>query len=78
MNLITQSSPFLQLFVVIGTEMDKEKVDAALTKCLLTDNEMSLGPKGWEKMEDPFKESWEGSEAHGHDHDHSNGHHHHH
>ena len=57
--------------------MDKEKVEAALTKCLLTEDEMSLGPKGWEKMEDPFKESWEGSQAHGHDHDHSNGHHHH-
>ena len=67
--------------MVIGTEMDKFKVESALRECLLTDKEMKLGPKGWANMDDPFKQAWDRSEeeeAHHHDHDHShNGHAHH-
>ena len=39
--------------------MDKERVELALKECLLTDEEMKLGPKEWEAMEDPFKEAWD-------------------
>ena len=66
--------------------MDCPKVEAALRDCLLTDDEMELGQKGWEAMEDPFKEFWEGSadlfeqgdpettNGHPHPHPHTNGH----
>ena len=37
-------------FVVIGTEMDCEKVEAALVRCLLTDEEMGMGQGAWEAM----------------------------
>ena len=50
--------------------MDNEKVQTALNKCLLTDEEMSLGPEGWADLEDPFKEGWEKSEEDGHGHEH--------
>ena len=65
--------------------MDKEKVKTALKKCLLTDKEMKMGPKGWAAMEDPYKEAWDKAEEedhghdhshHGHDHSHPHGHHH--
>ena len=57
-------------FVVIGTEMDCEKVEAALVRCLLTDEEMGMGQGAWEAMaDDPFKAAWEGEEdGHGHEH----------
>ena len=69
-------------FVVIGTEMDSDKVEAALKRCLLTDQEMGMGQETWEAMDDPFKEDWEGEgeeDGHGHGphgHGHVHGHHH--
>ena len=62
-------------FVVIGTEMDSEKVEAALQRCLLTDEEMTMGQRAWEVMDDPFKGSWEGGEEDGHGHGHGHAHH---
>ena len=60
----------LQEFVVIGTEMDAESVEAGLRRCLLTDDEMKVGPTEWETLTDPFKEAWEGTEEGGHHHSH--------
>lgn len=38
--------------------MDKEAILSLLESCLLSDEEMDLGPEGWEEFEDPF-EHWE-------------------
>ena len=68
-----------QSFVVIGTKMDKVKVEMALTECLLTDEEMKLGLEVWAQLEDPFIEAgWnrsseeddhdQESESHSHSH----------
>ncbi len=40
--------------VFIGVQMDKVKVEAALDACLLTPDEMDLGPAGWRCFDDPF------------------------
>ena len=52
--------------------MDSDKVEAALERRLLTGEEMGIGQRAWEAMDDPFKAAWEGSEddgtGHGHDH----------
>ena len=50
--------------------MDCEKVEAALVRCLLTDEEMGMGQRAWEAMaDDPFMAAWEGEEdGHGHEH----------
>ncbi|MBL9129165.1 MAG: GTP-binding protein [Verrucomicrobiales bacterium] len=46
-----------QEIVVIGQDMDAEAVRARLDACLLTDEEMALGPEGWmAKFQDPFLE----------------------
>ena len=58
---------------MIGTEMDAESVEAGLRRCLLTDDEMKVGPTEWETLSDPFKEAWEGAaaaEEGGHHHSH--------
>lgn len=39
-----------QTLVVIGLHMDKEKVKEALEGCLLTDEELSLGPEKWKEL----------------------------
>ena len=64
--------------VVIGVHMDKEKAREALERCLLTDEEMELGPEVWATWEDPIAdEDWvvgedddddEAGENHHHDH----------
>ena len=44
-----------QEIVVIGMKIDKEAIEAALDHCLLSDEEMSMGPERWEaEWENPF------------------------
>ncbi len=47
-----------QEIVIIGIEMNKEKIISLLDACLLTDAEMSLGKDEWKKFTDPFP-CWE-------------------
>ncbi|MBM3846784.1 MAG: cobalamin biosynthesis protein CobW, partial [Verrucomicrobia bacterium] len=43
-----------QEIVVIGIAMDEDEVRAGFDACLLTDDEMALGPEGWAAFPDPF------------------------
>jgi G3E family GTPase len=43
-----------QTLVLIGQHLDKEGVRRELQKCLLTDEEFSLGPEGWGGLPDPL------------------------
>jgi G3E family GTPase len=43
-----------QEIVVIGSELDVERLTERLDACLLTDTEMALGPEGWAHFPDPF------------------------
>jgi len=43
-----------QEIVIIGMNMDKEGLTKMLDTCLLTDEEMQLGPDEWAKYPDPF------------------------
>ncbi len=46
-----------QEIVIIGQDMDRDAVTARLDACLLTDEEMALGPEAWVTMfKDPFLE----------------------
>lgn len=47
-----------QEIVIIGINMDKEKITSLLDACLLTDEEIALGLKEWKKFKDPFP-NWE-------------------
>lgn len=47
-----------QEIVVIGTS-EREQMRARLDACLLSDDEMALGPEQWARFEDPFP-SWDG------------------
>ncbi|MDW5598787.1 GTP-binding protein [Conexibacter stalactiti] len=55
-----------QELVFIGTEMDREQIEADLADCLLSDAELSLGPDGWTLLDDPFP-AWEPNAALEHD-----------
>ncbi len=44
-----------QELVVIGRQLPAEELQQMLNECLLTDNEMALGPAGWSKWQDPFQ-----------------------
>jgi G3E family GTPase len=44
-----------QEIVVIGTK-EREEMRARIEACLLSDEEMALGPNGWARFEDPFPE----------------------
>ena len=61
-----------QALVFIGDQrtMDKEALIEQLDSCLLSKEEMEMGPDGWaEKLEDPFELDLElEHEAHGHHH----------
>jgi G3E family GTPase len=48
-----------QELVLIGIRMDEAALRAGFDRCLLTDDEMKLGPAGWAALEDPF-EPWHG------------------
>jgi G3E family GTPase len=41
--------------VLIGRDLDRAQVEAQLDSCLLTDQEMALGPEGWAAMDDPLQ-----------------------
>lgn len=43
-----------QELVFIGIEMDEVEIYDSLQSCLLTDQELSLGPTVWAELEDPF------------------------
>jgi G3E family GTPase len=51
----------MQELVFIGVEMERGEIEASLNACLLTDEEMALGPAGWAQWSDPFGE-WVNSE----------------
>jgi hypothetical protein len=40
--------------VVIGRDIDEQALRYALDDCLLTDDELALGPEGWRGLPDPF------------------------
>jgi G3E family GTPase len=50
-----------QELVLIGQDMDRAQVEAVFNACLLTDQELALGTKGWRKFDDPFGD-WGGEE----------------
>jgi len=52
-----------QELVIIGQNLDKSAVTAALNTCLLTTSEMQRGPKAWAKFPDPF-DPWQIVEDH--------------
>ncbi|HMP05080.1 MAG TPA: GTP-binding protein [Lacipirellulaceae bacterium] len=43
-----------QEIVFIGVEMDRVVMESRLEECLLTDDEMELGPSGWADFADPW------------------------
>ncbi|KXZ51905.1 hypothetical protein GPECTOR_11g339 [Gonium pectorale] len=52
-----------QQLVWIGIDMDEQRLRAMLDECLLTDEEMALGPEGWAaQLEDPLP-AWGVEEA---------------
>jgi hypothetical protein len=49
--------------VWIGINMDEPGIRAMLNSCLLTDEELALGPEAWaEQLEDPLPPWVEGDE----------------
>lgn len=53
-----------QEIVWIGIGMDEAGIRAMLDSCLLTDEEMALGPQGWaEQLDDPLPPWVEDEEA---------------
>ena len=43
-----------QSFVVIGRDMNTDALRRDLRRCLLSENEMALGPERWARFDDPF------------------------
>ena len=43
-----------QELVLIGMDMNEPALRASFDACLLTDDEMALGPKGWMKLKNPL------------------------
>lgn len=48
----------MQELVFIGAGMDRAGIEESLHRCLLTDEEMALGPEEWARFADPFGD-WE-------------------
>ena len=51
----------MQEMVFIGIDMAQAEIEATLNSCLLTDEEMQLGPANWALWEDPFGQ-WQAPE----------------
>jgi len=52
----------MQEIVFIGAGMDRAAIESALNGCLLTEEEMAMGPEGWKALfDDPFGD-WEAVE----------------
>jgi G3E family GTPase len=51
----------MQEMVFIGIDMAQAEIEATLNGCLLTDEEMQLGPAAWANWEDPFGQ-WQAPE----------------
>jgi hypothetical protein len=49
-----ESGDCRQELVFIGQNIDFEKLSTALDACLLSDDEMALGPMAWRRLADPF------------------------
>jgi G3E family GTPase len=47
-----------QEIVIIGQELDQERVTNMLDACLITDEEMKMGPEGWQIMFSSIISSW--------------------
>jgi hypothetical protein len=47
-----------QELVLIGQNLDRAALEAALDACLLSDAEMAAGPQAWANYDDPFP-SWD-------------------
>ncbi|KND61614.1 putative metal chaperone, involved in Zn homeostasis, GTPase [Candidatus Burkholderia verschuerenii] len=47
-----------QEIVLIGIEMDEADLRLRLNACLLSNDEMALGPEGWMRFPDPFFPAW--------------------
>ncbi|MCO1594060.1 GTP-binding protein [Micromonospora sp. RHAY321] len=56
-----------QELVLIGVDLDRQALRAALIACLLTDTEIAAGQDAWRALPDPFP-SWDLSDLHEHDH----------
>ena len=54
MNMQGEFGDRRQELVIIGVDLDREHLSAALDACLLTDAEMALGVRGWRRLPDPF------------------------
>jgi hypothetical protein len=42
----------------IGIDIDPVHIHKILTRCLLTDDELSRGPDSWQHLADPFSSSY--------------------
>ncbi len=58
MNMQGEFGDRRQELVIIGVDLDRERLSVALDACLLTDAEMALGVRGWRRLPDPFP-AWE-------------------
>lgn len=58
-----------QSIVFVGVNLDYGALKAALDACLLTDEEMALGPDAWMAFPDPLPAYNESDQVHDHDHD---------
>jgi hypothetical protein len=59
-----------QSFAVMALNVSQETLQHQLDGCLLTDDEMAVGERGWSAFPDPFPSWTAHSHPHAHHHDH--------